>query len=79
MTAVTWTKVAETYQRLCASNKCTMPAVWRMEAGNVTSDYCDECRSQIEAHLSGRPDEEDEEERDYRLREMEHLDREGQL
>ena len=36
-------------------------AKWHMEAGGVGSEYCDACREQIEDHLSGEPDEADDE------------------
>mgnify|MGYP003435980139 CR=1 FL=1 len=59
MSVVTWTKELHPGAK-CASANCQMPAVWRMESDGLGSQYCDECRSQIEDILSGKPDADDE-------------------
>ena len=58
MSVVTWSKTTNAGK--CTSRNCCMPAIWRMEAGGVASDYCDACRVMIEDHLSGEPEPDDE-------------------
>ena len=45
---VIWTKA---YGDKCASDGCKSKAQWHMLAGDVGSDYCDQCHDRIEDHL----------------------------
>lgn len=42
-----WTRLPYLGERKCATSCCTRSARWRLEAGDVASDYCSECKELI--------------------------------
>ena len=42
-----WSRISPIGARMCASENCSRSARWNMTAGDVGSDYCSQCKDEI--------------------------------
>lgn len=49
MSAPRWTKLGRIPIERCGTDDCGRLAIWRFDAGDVGTQYCDVCRIKIEA------------------------------